>query len=383
MNEIASARTFECLETESHPFVVRVTIGGSWSLDDSLDLDLYLKRIGPWLEKVHTVAFDTSALTKWDSALLSLLFEIYQQAHQREVVFDLSGLPSGLGALLELAFESPRRELSQTQETAGAGIPETVGRFVVSLWEKHQALVEFVGVVAVGFGRFVAGRTVFPWRDFLWFVQDCGARAFPIVSLISILVGLILAFIGILQLEQFAAQLYVANLVGIAMVREMGSMMVGIVMAGRTGAAYAAQLGTMQVNEEIDALETFGIRATDYLITPRVLALVLMMPLLCVYADVLGMIGGLLISVTNDEITFSQYVNQTAGFVRMQDVLVGLGKSVIYGIIVALAGCYRGFKCGRSAQAVGEAATAAVVTAIVLIIVADAVAAVVCSTLGL
>ena len=195
----------------------------------------------------------------------------------------------------------------------------------------------------------------------------------PIVSLISFLVGLILAFVGVLQLAMFGAEVYVADLVGIAMVREMGAIMTGIIMAGRTGAAYAAQLGTMQVNEEIDALETLAIPPMEFLVLPRMVALTLMMPFLVLYADLMGILGGALVAVGMYDINIIVYLNRTKAAIGLNDLFIGLFMGVVFGILVALSGCLRGMQCGRSASAVGDAATSAVVTGIVAIIIATAV----------
>jgi phospholipid/cholesterol/gamma-HCH transport system permease protein len=202
------------------------------------------------------------------------------------------------------------------------------------------------------------------------------------VSLISFLVGLILAFMGAVQLRQFGAQIYVADLVGLGMAREMGAMMTGIIMAGRTGAAFAARLGTMTVNQEIDALTTMGLPPMEFLVLPRILALVLMTPLLCVYAVLLGMLGGALVGVWMLDLGFMQYYQQTLYALRLMDFVAGLIKGGVFGVLVALAGCLRGMQCGRSASAVGEAATSAVVTGIVWIIVSEAILTVIYDVLG-
>jgi phospholipid/cholesterol/gamma-HCH transport system permease protein len=196
-------------------------------------------------------------------------------------------------------------------------------------------------------------------------------------------VGLILAFVGAVQLKMFGAQIYVANLVAIAMVREMGAMMTGIIMAGRTGAAFAAQLGTMQVNEEIDALKTMGLSPLEFLVLPRMLALILMMPLLCLYADLMGILGGVVVGIGMLDLSFSQYFEQTRAAITLTDLWLGVGKGVIFGVLVALAGCLRGMQSGRSASAVGDAATSAVVTAIVAIIVSDGLFAVITNVIGI
>jgi phospholipid/cholesterol/gamma-HCH transport system permease protein len=180
----------------------------------------------------------------------------------------------------------------------------------------------------------------------------------------------------------FGAQVYIADLVGIAMVRVMGAVMVGIVMAGRTGAAFAAQLGTMQGNEEIDALKTMGVSPMEFLVLPRMLALVLMMPLLCIYADLMGVLGGLIVGVGALDIGLLQYINQTTGALKLSYFIIGIIHATIFGVLVALAGCLRGIQCGRSASAVGDATTSAVVTSIVAIIVATGIITVVCNVIG-
>ncbi len=204
-----------------------------------------------------------------------------------------------------------------------------------------------------------------------------------IVTLVSVLVGIILAFVGASQLRIFGAEIFVANLVGLGMAREMGAMMTAIIMAGRSGAAYAAQLGTMQVNEEIDAFKTLGISPIEFLVFPRLLALIITMPLLCIYADFMGILGGAIVCATMLDISFYQYFQQIQSFVPPIHFMVGIAKAVIFGVLVATAGCFRGLQCGRSASAVGFATTSAVVTSIVLIIVADAVITIGCQMIGI
>jgi phospholipid/cholesterol/gamma-HCH transport system permease protein len=217
--------------------------------------------------------------------------------------------------------------------------------------------------------------------DLFGIIQDCGPNALPIVTLISFLVGLILAFMGAVQLQSFGAQIYVADLVAIAATREMGCLMTGIIMAGRTGAAFAAQLGTMRVNEEIDALVTMGIQPMDFLVLPRMVALILMMPLLTVYSDLLAIMGGAFVGVTMLDLGFIEYLDRTAQALTLTNFSLGIVKGAIFGILVALSGCLRGIQSGRSAAAVGLAATSAVVTAIVLIVVAEGIFAVVLNAL--
>jgi phospholipid/cholesterol/gamma-HCH transport system permease protein len=259
---------------------------------------------------------------------------------------------------------------------------ERIGSDVISFIASTGELIAFIGAAAFASARWVAGRARFRALDLKILFQDTGARAVPIVSLISFLVGLILAFVGIVQFKVFGAQVYVADLVGIAMVCEMGAIMTGIIMAGRTGAAFAAQLGTMQVNEEIDALLTLGIDPMDFLVLPRMFALTLMMPLLCLYANLLGIFGGW-VAVPIYGLNSHYFFTRTMEAVGLSDLFIGHFLSLVFGILVALAGCLRGMQCGRSASAVGDATTAAVVSGIIAIIIATAIITVICDVVGI
>jgi phospholipid/cholesterol/gamma-HCH transport system permease protein len=248
-----------------------------------------------------------------------------------------------------------------------------VGNKTIHLIEDCRELLSFTGTITLSYLRLFTGKAQFLTSDFLYFLEECGPSALPIVSLISVLVGIILAFVGAVQLQLFGAEIFIANLVGLGMTREMGAMMAAIIMAGRTGAAFAAQLGTMQVNEEIDALQTMGINPVDFLVLPRLSALVIMMPLLALWADLLGIGGGFLIAALTLDISMAEYYNQTVNAIALRHFGVGIFKATVFGYLVAFSGCLRGMQCGRSASAVGTAATSAVVTSIVLIVVSDAI----------
>src|SRR5581483_2756797 len=226
----------------------------------------------------------------------------------------------------------------------------------------------FLGEVGVAARQFLRGRARFRQSDFLLILQECGADALGIVTLIAFLVGTILAFMGAVQLRRFGASIYVADMVAIGVVREMGAMMTAIIMAGRTGAAFAAQLGTMKVTQEIDALTTIGISPMEFLVLPRLIALTLMMPLLTVYADLVAMVGGASIGTLMLHLPMITYYQETLHALTLTQLFGGLFKATAYGVLIALAGCLRGFQCGQSSSAVGDAATAAVVTSIVLVV---------------
>jgi len=358
-----------------------IRLSGAWTLRRGLPS---AERIEHELaaRRPSAVVFEVHELGAWDSALVTFLRHIEALCTRHHVAMHREALPAGVQRLLALAGavrEQPnaRRVSNHIRWVARLGIA------VLDLAANSVRTVTFIGDVALATGRFVRGTARFRFRDLAVLVQECGARALPIVTLISVLVGMILAFVGAVQLERFGAQIYVADLVGVAMVREMGCIMTGIIMAGRTGSGFAAQIGTMQVTQEVDALTTLGIPAVDFLVLPRIVALCVMMPVLCVYADVLGIGGGAVVGVGMLDLTLPQYVHETASAITFANFAVGVAKSVVFGAVVGIAGCLRGMQAGRSSAAVGDAATSAVVTGIVLIIAADGVFAVLFNMLGI
>jgi len=361
--------------------LVRLT--GDWKLANRLPAaDEVMKQAdaGP---KVRRIIFDTEGLQGWDSGLLIFLIRIQELASQsRTITVEQDGLLPGVKRLLHLASAVPERKGARREE-ARISFLDRLGDSTIAVWKSVLQTLEFIGEAAVAFMRLIVGKARFRPSDLFLIIQECGAQALPIVSLISILVGLILAFIGAIQLKIFGAQIYVASLVGIGMVRALAAIMTGIIMAGRTGASFAAQLGTMQVNEEIDALKTLGISPMEFLVLPRMLALFLMMPLLSLYADLMGILGGLIIGVSMLDLNFMEYFNKTRESVTMNDFMIGIFSAAVFGVLVALAGCKQGIQCGRSASAVGEATTSAVVTSIVSIVVAMALITVVCNVLNI
>ena len=328
------------------------------------------------------VTIDGAAIESWDSALLTFVDQVLRRSQDRGCSAQSTNLPAGAERLLQLASAVPEAEGARRGEAAQGPLAR-LGQRTLDVLRDGRATVTFVGEATLALTRFVRGRARFRWRDLAVAVQEAGAEALGIVSLISFLVGLILAFVGAVQLRLFGAEIYIANLVVIGMAREMAPMMTGVVMAGRTGAAYAAQLGTMTVNEEIDALRTFGFAPMDFLVLPRMLALMLMMPLLSVYSNVLGFLGGAAVGVGMMDISMGRYMTQTLEAARVDDFLVGGIKAIVIGALVAVAGCMRGMQSGRSASAVGLAATSAVVTGIVWIVVSDAVFSVVFDVVGM
>lgn len=355
---------------------------GDWKLKSGLPTPGIVEQQFNPSAQPRRLTFDTTELAAWDSGLLAFLSGLQELCQQRHLEFDTANLPEGARRLLKLAAMVPEREGTRRTESR-PGFLMLVGVESIALWKSLGEMLSFLGEALQSFGRLATGRARFRRRDLMDILFECGAAALPIVTLISFLVGLILAFVGAVQLALFGAQIYVADLVGIAMAREMGALMTAIIMSGRTGAAFAAQLGTMQVNEEIDALTTFGLSAMDFLVLPRMIALILMMPLLCIYADLMGILGGAVVGTGMLKLSAAEYLNQTVNGISLTDFAVGIFKSAIFGVLVAISGCMRGIQCGRSASAVGQAATSAVVTAIVFLIVTDGIFAVLTNALGI
>ncbi len=363
-------------------YTLLISLAGDWKREnkppDASEVEKQVE-MGP---QVKRILFNTENLAGWDSMLLTFLISFRTWATSKNITVEEDNLPEGVQRLLALASAVPDRKLKK-KEPARIPILERFGESVLAFWQSLLDMSDFIGNAFISFMRLVTGKARFRRSDLLIIIQQCGAQALPIVSLISILVGLILAFIGAIQLKIFGAQIYVASLVGIGMVRALAAIMTGVIMAGRTGASFAAQLGTMQVNEEIDALKTLGIPPMEFLVLPRMLALFLMMPLLSLYADLMGILGGMIIGVSMLDLNFMEYYTKTRESVHLSDLWVGLFSAAVFGVLVALAGCMRGIQCGRSAAAVGEATTSAVVTSIVSIVVAMAVITVVCHVLNI
>ncbi|WP_148896993.1 ABC transporter permease [Geothermobacter ehrlichii] len=359
------------------PAVLRLR--GDWRLGDELPAPESLLAGRP--QPKGALRIDGTGLGRWDSSLVILLLRLFAYCHEQKITVDSDGLPDGLQRLLRLARAVPVARDRRRPQRRGALLVR-IGEVTIELHRTWRDGLAFLGESVLCCGNLLRGRPRFRRQDLFELLEDCGAQSLPIVTLISTLVGMILAFVGAVQLRVFGADIFVADLVGLGMAREMAAMMTAIIMAGRTGAAFAAQLGTMQVNDEIDALRTMGIPPMDFLVAPRLLALTLMLPLLSIYSMFMGILGGGLVSAGMLDIGLTPFFLRIQENVGLEHFLIGGIKAVIFGYIVAFSGCLRGMQCGRSAQAVGQATTSAVVTAIVLIVVADAVITILCQVLG-
>ncbi len=361
MPETSSQR----LEAVKNGSVLSISIKGHW--DNSTDIPTLPLGL---MDGITSVVFCSDELLSWNSCLPVFILKADEYCRERKLAIDLSGLPAGVRGLCDLATAVPERTGAR-RTGSGAGLFTAVGKWAVDSIASVLAVLDFIGKLSLAFGRMLRGKARFRRVDLFEALNQSGPQALGIVALISVLVGTILAFLGSVQLKLFGAEIYVANLVSIGMMREMGAMMTAIIMTGRTGAAFAARLGTMQVNEEIDALKTMAFDPMEFLVLPRVIAMCLMMPLLTIYANILGILGGGIVGVGMLDITPIQYYIQTTAGMDLSGMAAGLIKSAVFGLLVAVCGCFNGMRCGRSALAVGEATTRAVVSGIVAIIVAD------------
>ncbi len=337
----------------------QVTISGNWSIECNV----------PPLEfKGDKVYLVSDKLGTFDSSLPAWLFQNFKNVRQ----LDLSQLPPRLQSLYNLAEKSTTWE----SPSAPPGFVERFGVWGIESFASWQRALDHIGQTAAGLFRTLIGRGRVNWNDFTLQLQTSGVDALPIVILLGFLMGLIMAYVGLIQLRQVGATVYVANLVALAMTREMGALMTGVIACGRTSTAFASQLGSMNVSQESDALRALGISPIEYLAVPRILAVTLMVPLLSLFATFVGIFGGMIVACAGD-LSIEQYLTQAIRAITFKSFLVGFIKSFAFAFIAAWAGCYRGYVAQRSALGVGDAATSAAVLGITLIVIADAIFAVI------
>lgn len=334
-------------------------LSGDWRGRAELSLPPPPDEVGPAPAEPAPWRLDGSGLTHWDSRLATALWALRRP-------LDTTALPPGLRSVLALAGDQAP---APTPAAPGPGPLARLGLNVATRRQRALTTVSFLGQTLQAAGRALRGRSAMRREDLVWQLQQTGPGSLPIVSLVSFLVGLIIAYMGAAQLQRFGAQIYIADLVTIGVVREIAALMAGVILAGHVGASFAAQLGSMQANEEVDALQALGLDPFEHLVLPRVLAMLLTAPLLTAYAALVGLVAGLLVAVGIYRVEPFEYLFRCFDALTLTHVLIGLFKGTVYAVLVALAGCRQGLNAGRSAQAVGEATTAAVVQAIVWIVV--------------
>jgi phospholipid/cholesterol/gamma-HCH transport system permease protein len=329
---------------------------------------------------IRSLRFDTRELGRWDSSLLIFLAAMRRESKLRNVEFDQTGLPLAARQLLALLPEQPPAPVAASPRLP---VVERLGAWVIGRSTELMAFTTLIGETVLRTTAALRGRARMRLVDLFERMQEAGIDALPMVALVNVLVGGIVAFVGAVQLRRFGAGIYIANLIGVAEVREMAPLMTAIVMSGRTGSAYAAELATMQGSEEIDALRAFGIPIVDYLVLPRVSALTTMMPALSLYAAALGICGGFSVAVAMMNIAPAAFVAQMRSAVGLGEIFFGLAKATAFGAWIATSSCRIGLNAGRSATDVGQAATTGAVSGIVGVIALDAVFDVCANALGL
>lgn len=363
------------LDKSPEGFVLRCA--GSWTLQGIPSLERLLKQF-PWPESGQ-IRFDASAVTAMDTAGAWLLFRTMSRFETGKFTIAKEGFRAEHEALLHLV----RAQAIDTSllGTTSHNFAERVGRLVCFHLGQLLGILAFLGECATALLRCIAQPSRIRWRAILYNMQLAGFNALPIVGMLVFLTGVVVSYQGAVQLARYGANIYVADLVGFSMLREMAPLLTAIIVAGRSGSAYAAQIGTMKVTEEIDALRTIGVPPIELLVLPKMLALIVTLPLLTVYADMMGVLGGMVMAKTQLDVSFTDFLNRFGDAIDLKTFLVGLGKAPVFAAIIALIGCFQGFQVSGSADSVGAQTTLSVVQAIFLVIVVDAMFSVIFSQL--
>lgn len=357
--------------------VLRCT--GSWTVQHLAPLERRLARF-PWPD-ASSLTFDAGDLADLDTAGAWLLHRTGRALEHTGRRVQVTGLDERRRAILETVREAgPPGPVAMP---AGPGLLERTGRLSVTSLQNLTVFLSFVGEGFVRLAADLARPWLIRWRPVLNDMQSAGFNALPITGLLSFLLGIVIAYQGAAQLRVYGASIYVGDLVGLSMLRELAPMMTAIIVAGRTGSAYAAQIGTMQVTEEVSALRTIGIPPVDLLVLPKMLSLMISLPLLAVFADIMGILGGALMAKLQLGIGAVPFLDRVQYAVTLRSFMLGLGKTPVFALIIALIGCYQGFRVRGGAESVGRHTTMAVVQSIFLVIVADALFSILYSWLGI
>lgn len=343
----------------------RVDVGHAQALLDDLSA-----AVG---DQTRHVVLDLGDVDYFDSSGGAVVVGFRQHLGARNADLTIGKATPAIEGLLALIDEDALQRAAQRKPAPRKPLASRIGEGTLNVLADARLLIAFTGELIIGLRVALTYPAKIRWRETWLYMERAGVDGLPIVSLISFLMGLITAFQASVQLTQFGADIYVANLVGLSIVRELGPLMTAIIAAGRSGAAFAAEIGTMKVSEEIDALTTMGLDRTRFLVTPKVLALLLMLPCLTLYADIVGIIGGMTVGVAGLGLPVQVYVRQTAAAMTFWDIASGLIKSVAFALLIAGVGCLRGFQASTGAESVGRITTSAIVAGIFLIIVADAI----------
>ncbi|HSD94878.1 MAG TPA: MlaE family lipid ABC transporter permease subunit [Syntrophales bacterium] len=347
-----------------------VRLAGRLGLEDLKPLMADLQAI-PGHVKPRRLSVDLAGVEYLDSAGALALIELQNRAGALSIPVDLLNVSEKDHGLLGLIDREVLQRPPLRPEVIPSPIVEKLGELFRKQYQDFQEIMSFVGELVTALIYCLVHPRLVRWADVMFYMKRAGADGLPIVALISLLLGLIMAFMSSLQLKQFGANIYVANLVTIAMVRELGPIMTAILVAGRSGSAFAAEIGTMIVNDEVNALVTMGFDPTRFLAVPKVIAAMIVVPILTVYADLFAILGGLIVGVTGLDLTFYTYIQQTKSSIGIFDFVTSLIKAVVFAVLISGIGCQRGFQVKGGAEGVGMSTTSAVVSAIFLIIVFD------------
>jgi len=364
--------------------MLNIELSGDWLIDSAYpdDFDDVLEHKFKQYKDIKQVTINMTQVSQWNSALLTSILALQKCCQNYHVSLNTAQLPAEMIRLIDLSAKVPRHDVDD-HIPKNTSFLHNIGTNVISAVHNLGDVMAFLTNASIAFFSVLRGKAVYRSSDTWLVMQQTGAEAMPIVSLLNFLVGAILGYIGAMQLEKFGAEIFIGDMVGVAMTREIAALITAIIMAGRSGAAFAAQLGTMKVNEEIDALRSMGISPMEFLVLPRMIGMMLMMPLLAIYANFMGIFGGALVAYSMLNISLEQYLSVVIKSVGLNDVAAGLFMSVVFGVIVAVVGCQKGLSCGKSAEAVGISTTSAVVTSTVIIFICAAVLTVIYGALGI
>jgi phospholipid/cholesterol/gamma-HCH transport system permease protein len=328
---------------------------------------------------------DAARIAALDSAGAWILQKLLRRLRDEGTSVQMRDLRPEFAKLLEVVGQQAGDQTDTLSPLAGAPslTLERAGRSAAAAFEQSIALLGFVGETALAFAGSVAHPARFRWRPILYNIRSAGVDGLPIVGLLSFMLGIVVAYQGADQLRQYGANIFVADLVGLSMLREFAPLITAIIIAGRSGSAYAAQIGTMSVTEEIDAMRTLGIAPLDLLVLPKILALMIALPLLTVFADALGVFGGMIMARAQLGVGFTEFLDRFVKAVSITAYMVGIGKAPVFAAIIAVVGCFQGFRTKGGADSVGRQTTRSVVQAIFLVIVADGLFSVAFSALDL
>jgi phospholipid/cholesterol/gamma-HCH transport system permease protein len=347
---------------------VKVRCSGTWTVQGIALLEQHLKDIA-WPDAAD-LEIDSSAISSLDTSGAWLLHRTVSELEKRGRQVRVTGLRPEFSSLLDLI--SARVVMSAPLSQSKDGLLAIIGKQAWSGLENMSGMLEFVGESAIALLHLLANPRRIRWRTIFHNIQSAGFEALPIVGLLSFLLGVVIAYQGADQLQRFGANIFIADLVGLSMLRELSPLLTAIIIAGRSGSAYAAQIGTMKVTEEIDALRTIGVSPQELLVLPKMLALIIALPLLTVYADVTGILGGMIMASTKLDVSFGIFIDRLGDAVSLSSFLTGIVKAPVFAAIIALVGCFQGFQVGGSADSVGRQTTLSVVQSIFLVILADA-----------